>query len=99
MPGPRPTHCPKFPEEFLEQARIEASRRTAEYRSVQRSQLVLLLHQYPNIEHEEAGEYVGLSGDQVRRWRRRWAAGDFSIDDTKGRGRKTDFSPTRASNC
>jgi hypothetical protein len=98
MPGPPPTHCPNFPEEFLQQARLEVSRKTALYRSVQRSQLVLLLHQYPHIEHEEVGQYVGLSGDQVRRWRRRWAKGDFSMDDASGRGRKADFSPSRSCN-
>ena len=94
MPGPTPTFCPTFPEEFLQQARSEVRRKTAAYRSVQRFQLVLLLHEQPQIEHDEAGRRVGLSGDQVRRWRKRWATGDFSVVDVSGRGRKAAFSPT-----
>ena len=43
--------------------------------------------------NEEAGRIVGLSARQVQRWRSRWAAGDFSVDDRAGRGRKADFSP------
>src|SRR5712664_320454 len=38
----------------------------------------------------EAGHHVGLSGCQVRRWRKRWAAGEFSGADKMGRGRKAD---------
>lgn len=94
MPGPAPTFCPAFPEVFLQQACSEVRRKTAAYRSVQRSQLVLLLHEYPQMGHEEAGRRVGLSGDQVRRWRKRWAAGDFAVADLSGRGRQADFSPT-----
>jgi hypothetical protein len=40
---------------------------------------------------------VGLSLRQVQRWRSRWAAGDFSIEDHPGRGRKTAFSPSGSS--
>src|SRR5262249_683365 len=29
----------------------------------------------------------------VQRWRRRWAQGDFSLEDETGRGRKADFPP------
>ena len=43
--------------------------------------------------HDEAGQRVGLSGCQVRRWRKPWAAGDFSVVDKSGRGRKAFFSP------
>ena len=45
------------------------------------------------LAHEEAGQAVGLSGRQVRRWRQRWAAGDFALADLPGRGRKAGFSP------
>jgi hypothetical protein len=95
MPGPKPTFCPDFPEEFLQQARCTIRQKTAPYRSVQRFQLALLLHESPHIEHQEAGFHVGLSADQVRRWRKRWSKGDFSVEDLAGRGRKADFSPTR----
>ena len=34
-----------------------------------------------------------MSARQVQRWRSRWVAGDFSIEDRPGRGRKAAFSP------
>jgi hypothetical protein len=55
--------------------------------------LALLLHQNPHLGHEVAGQSVDLSGRQVRRWRQRWAAGDLSVADKSGRGRKPRFSP------
>jgi Homeodomain-like domain len=94
MSGPAPSFCPAFPDEFVQQARWEVRCRTASHQSVQRSQLVLLLHAQPSLAHEEAGQRVGLSGRQVRRWRQRWAAGDFSLADAAGRGRPADFSPS-----
>ena len=93
MSGPTPTFCPVFPEGFLREARIEVRRKTTPYPSVQRYQLVLLRHQEPHVPHEEAGQRVGLSGCQVRRWRKRWAAGDLSVADVSGRGRQPVFSP------
>ena len=94
MPGPAPTFCPVFPEDFLQQARVAVRCKTAAHQSIQRYQLALLLHEAPHMAHEAAGQRVGLSGCQVRRWRQRWAAGDFSVADTSGRGRKAVFSPT-----
>jgi len=93
MPGPSPSCCPVFPEDFLRQARRGTWRRTASHQSVQRFRLALLLQEHPSLGHAEAGQRVGLSGRQVRRWRQRWAAGDFSVDDAPGRGRKVAFSP------
>jgi Winged helix-turn helix len=92
MRGPRPASC-KFPEEFLQEARDTVRRRTASVQSVQRFQLALLLHDEPFVATEVAAQRVGLSGRQVQRWRQRWAAGDFSIADRAGRGRKPAFSP------
>jgi hypothetical protein len=93
MSGPAPTFCPVFPEDFLQQAHVEVRRKTASHQSVQRFQLALLLHEAPHLGHEEAGQRVGLSGRQVRRWRQRWAAGDLAVTDASGRGRKAVFSP------
>ncbi len=94
MPGPKPVSCPVFPDGFLQQARLTVRCRTASYQSVQRYRLALLLHENKYLAHEEAGRRVGLSGRQVRRWRERWAAGDFSVEDVPGGGRKSDFSPS-----
>src|SRR5438128_10578215 len=92
MRGPRPVPC-IFPEEFLQDAMDTVRRRTASVQDVQRFRLVLLLHDQPSISHENAAEIVRLSARQVQRWRRRWAAGDFSIGDYPGRGKKPAFSP------
>ena len=94
MAGPQPIFRPAFPQGFLEEARAEVRRKTASHRSVQRSQLALLVHEHPDWNQERLGRHVGLSGRQVHRWRKRWAAGDFSLEDDAGRGRKADFSPS-----
>jgi len=89
MAGPAPVYCPTFSDEFLEQVR----RRTASQRSVQRSRLALLVHEHPDWDQEQLGRCVGMSGRQVHRWRKRRAAGHFSLDDLSGRGRKAVFPP------
>lgn len=94
MAGPAPIFCPWFPEPFLEIVRKEVRRKTASRRLVQRCQLALLVHAHPDWDQKRLGQHVGLSGRQVHRWRRRWAAGDFSLEDVAGRGRKADFSPS-----
>jgi hypothetical protein len=94
MAGPDPLFCPTFPDEFLEELRDEVRRKTASQRSVQRSRLALLVHEHPDWNQERLGRHVGLSGRQVHRWWKRWAAGDFSLEDGVGRGRKADFSPS-----
>lgn len=95
MRGPRPVPC-SFPDGFLQDAIDTVRRRTASVQDVQRFRLVLLLHERPSISHADAAEIVGLSARQVQRWRRRWAAGDFSIEDYPGRGKKPTFSPRRS---
>jgi hypothetical protein len=96
MRGPRPTLC-IFPEDFLQEARQTIHQRTAPFQDVQRFCLVLLLQEQPQIGSEAAAAQVGLCARQVRRWRQRWAAGDFSIADLEGRGRKATFSPSGSS--
>lgn len=93
MRGPQPNPC-TFPDDFVQAGRELVGRRTAAVCDVQRFRLVLLVHEHPDIRHDEAARIVGLSARQVQRWRRRWAAGDFSIEDEKGRGRKPIFSPS-----
>ncbi len=93
MPGPSPALC-TFPDDFVQEALDTVSRRTVAVQSVQRFRLVLLLHEQPSLGNDEAAEAVGLSARLVQRWRSRWAAGDFSIEDQAGRGRKAAFSPS-----
>jgi Homeodomain-like domain len=92
MPGPRRRSC-TFPDDFLQEASNTIRRRTVAVQTVQRFQLVLVLEKHPSLTNEEAGRIVGLSARQVQRWRSRWTAGDFSVDDRAGRGRKAAFSP------
>jgi hypothetical protein len=96
MPGPAPAVC-NFPDDFLQEALATVHRRTVAVQVVQRFRLVLLLHEQPRLGNDEAARKVGLSSRQVQRWRSRWAAGDFAIEDQPGRGRKPTFSPAGSS--
>ena len=92
MPGPQPARC-NFPDNFVQEALDTVRRRTAAVQVVQRFRLALLLHEQRALRNEDAAHAVGLSLRQVQRWRSRWAAGDFAIEDHPGRGRKPAFSP------
>jgi len=76
---------------------VAVRRRTVLVRDAQRYRLALLIHEQPTIRNAEAGHRVGFSERQVRRWRQRWAAGDFTVEDHEGRGRKATFSPDGSS--
>jgi Homeodomain-like domain len=92
--GPKPIPC-TFPQDFVQEARATVGRRTVAVQTAQRFRLVLLLHEHPDLSHDQAARLVGLSSRQVQRWRQRWAGGDFAVADRAGRGRKPAFSPTR----
>src|SRR3974377_1058532 len=96
MPGPSPVPC-TFPDDFVQVALETVRRRTVPVQVVQRFRLVLLLHEQPDMKNDKAAEQVGLSARQVQRWRGRWTAGDFSMEDRPGRGRKPAFSPSGSS--
>ena len=93
MPGPSPVPC-TFPDDFVQVALDTVRRRTVAVQVVQRFRLALLLHEQPDMKNDQAAKEVGLSARQVQRWRSRWAAGDFSIEDQPRRGRKPVFSPS-----
>jgi hypothetical protein len=95
MSGPLPRDRPSFPAQFLAQADRLVRSRTAAAHFRQRARLVLLLHDRPALSNVAAGRSVGLHPNAVRRWRRRWAAGQFALADRPGRGRKPTFSPPR----
>ncbi len=94
MPGTLPTYRPDFPAEFVAQCQQIVTRRTVKYQLHQRATLVLRLKQNRLLPNVEAATQVGLHPDSVRHWRKRWAKGDFSLEDLSGRGRKPRFSPT-----
>ena len=99
MRGPKPTHRPNFPAEFLAEAQALQRRQRAPFQLRQRAALVCLLHREPEVAHPEAASESHLPVATVRRWRQRWALGDFSLDDKPGRGRKPDFSPSGTGDC
>lgn len=94
MAGPEPHYQPCFPDAFLTLAHHILRRRTAHAHLRQRAQLALLLHERPALSNVEAGRQVQLHPNAVRRWRRRWAQGQFDLTDQPGRGRKPTFSPS-----
>jgi transposase len=79
----------------LEQAEKIVRQRTVQYQLRQRATLVLLLQHQPLVSNLEAAERVQLHLRSVQRWRRRWAKGDFFLEDAPGRGRTAAFSPSR----
>jgi hypothetical protein len=93
MPGPPPTHQPPFPADFLDRARALLRQRTAPSHLRQRARLACLLADQPSLPHPAAATLCQLWPVTVRKWRRRWAGGDFSLADRPGRGRKPTFSP------
>src|SRR5947209_2375969 len=93
MSGPSPRYHPSFPEEFLAEARRLAAARTAASHLRQRAHLVLLLHEHPTPSNVEVAARLDLHPNCARRWRHRWAEGQFSLEDAPGRGRKPSFSP------
>ena len=95
MPGPRPFFRPEFPPDFLARAQAVLRRRTVRFQLRQRASLVLLLHQQPLLSNPEAAARVQLHPNSVRAWRKRWAEGDFTLEDEPGRGRPPVFSPPR----
>jgi hypothetical protein len=93
MPGPQPHYRPNFPEEFLAEARRLVAARTAAAHLKQRASMVLLLHEQPALTNVALGGRFDLHPNCVRRWRQRWASGQFTLEDASGRGRKPVFSP------
>ena len=93
MRGPLPSHRPVFPSTFLDEAAKMARRRTVSYQLQQRAALVLLLSQQPLVSNSAAAQQVQLHPCAGQRWRRRWAQGDFYLEDKPGWGRKADVSP------
>jgi len=93
MPGPAPHYRPAFPAEFLAEARRLTAARTAASHLRQRAELVLLLHELPTLPNVQAAARIDLHPNSIRLWRRRWAGGQFTLQDDPGRGRKPGFSP------
>ncbi len=94
LPGPSPLDHPDFPSDFVERARRIVRQRSVAYQLRQRANLVLLLHADPLLSNVGAAVQVHFHPNTVRYWRRRWAKGEFFLEDAPGRGRKPRFSPS-----
>jgi transposase len=93
MPGPVPHYRPSFPDEFLAEAKRLTAARTAASHLRQRAELVVLLHERPTLANVQAAARIDLHPNSIRLWRKRWAAGQFTLQDDPGRGRKPRLSP------
>ena len=93
MPLPKPLHQPRFTEAQLAEARRLAAKRAAPLRTVLRARLTLALTEHPQASHEEIAAHCGLARDTVYKWRRRWAAEGWSLEDAPRSGRPRSFSP------
>jgi hypothetical protein len=95
MPSPRPEPQPPFPADFLDRAQAVPCRRTAPAHLRQRARLACLSAADPVLSHPVAGAACQTDPDTVRKWRRRWAAGDLSPAAGPGGGGSRPFPPSR----
>ena len=95
VPGPPPLHRPSFPDEFLAEARRLFLARTAASHLRQRARLVLLLHESPTLSNAAAAARLDLHPNSIRRWRQRWAGGQFTLEDDSGPGPQAGLFPPR----
>lgn len=93
MPRKTTIHQPTFTPEQLSLARKVARQSSAPLRAVQRARLTLLLAESPHLTHGQIAALAGLDPDTVYKWRRRWAAGEWSLEDAPRSGRPRAVSP------
>ena len=91
--GPKPSFHPHFTPEQVAQARQVAARHTEAHVKVLRARMVLALAEHPDLSTPELARQVGVHEQTARKWRKRWATEGFGLEDRKGRGRKSVFSP------
>jgi predicted ArsR family transcriptional regulator len=95
MPGPKPESQPRFSRKEIRQAEKIARRRSAPHKYVWRARLALALSKEPTLRSPEAARRLGVHAQTVRRWRQRWVAEGFSVEDKPHPGRPPSFSPSR----
>ena len=99
MPGLKPIYRPRFTDDQINEAKKIAKKHTASHNQVVRAQLVLLLHEQPDLENPVAARRLGRHENWVRYWRKRWCDEGFSLMDKHRSGRKPAFSPKRSCTC
>jgi len=88
-----PEFNPTFTEEEIQKAREICRRRNAPHVQVRRAQLAIFLHAHPGAFSSEAASALGMHEQTVRKWRKRWTQGGFSLEDEPRSGRPRRFSP------
>ena len=94
MPGPKPESQPRFSRAEIRRAREIVRKPSAAQKYVWRARLALELARNPALSSPEAGRRVGVDGATARRWRQRWVAEGFSVEDKPHPGRPKSFSPS-----
>ena len=94
MPGPKPESQPRFSREETRRAEKIARTRSAPHKHVWRARLALALSTDPALSSAEAARRLGVHEQTVRRWRQRWTAEGFSVEDKPHPGRPPSFSPS-----
>lgn len=94
MRGRKPESRPTFTPEQIGKAQEAVRKHNTPQAKARRAHLVLLLAEDPGMTSSEAGRRVGLHPQTVLKWRQRWCAGDFSLEDSPRSGRPPVFSPS-----
>ena len=95
MPGPKPESQPRFSRAEIRRAEEIVRKPSALQKHVWRAKLALELAKDSALSSPEGGRHVGVDGATVRRWRQRWVAEGFSVEDKPHPGRPKSFSPSR----
>ena len=96
MPGLLPQYRPSFSASQRQEAVTLLRKRRAPQSEALRARLALLLAENPTITSPEAARRLGMHEQTVRKWRRRWAKEEWSLQDRPRPGRPVVFSLDRA---
>lgn len=94
MPGPRSKYAVTLTPE--QEARLQhlSGCYMAPFATVQRAQLLLLVHRHPDWSDATVAQAVGCHVNTVRQWRQRWQATD-QLHDMPRTGRRRTFTPVQ----
>jgi transposase len=92
MPGPRPKYAITLTPE--QEARLQqlSACYMAPFATVQRAQIVLLAHHYPEWQNAAIAQRLVCSVNTVKRWRQRWQTTDVLYDAPRA-GTRFTFTP------
>jgi transposase len=96
MPGPQPKYAITLTGE--QEARLQQLSMCymASFATVQRAQIILLVHRHPEWQNAALAQRLGCSVNTVKRWRQRWQTTDALADAPRAGTRRTFTSLQRA---